>query len=182
MTRPHMSDAETWRPVPGFEGAYEVSDLGRVRSLDRMIDQSAKSGKVYTKLIKGKMLRPGRMKSGHLSVVLGRAAGSHCVHALVLLAFKGPPAPGQETRHLNGLEWDNRLVNLAYGTRSENTADKKDHKGTKNYILDTPKIKEIKAALKHPYPGIGRNLAERYGVAESTISAIKHGHLHALTS
>lgn len=174
--------SEEWRPVPGFEGSYEVSNLGRVRSLDRLVQHAACTRHAaYSHIRRGIVLRPGPTKSGHLTVMLGRDGGTRFVHALVLLAFIGPPPPGLETRHLNGNEQDNRLSNLAYGTRGENTKDKKDHKGAVTYKLNTPRIKEIKARLARPYLGIGRDLAQEFGVAQSTISAIRRGRLHALT-
>ena len=173
---------EQWRPIPGFEGAYEVSNLGRVRSLDRVIDHAPSSGRAgYQHIRRGKVLRPGRTKSGHLTVVLGREAGSRFVHSLVLLAFVGPMPQGQECRHLNGEEWDNRLANLEYATRSINSCDKKDHKGAVNYTLTSADVRKIRAELAHPYNGVGQVLARRFGVAASTISAIKTGVLHART-
>ena len=99
---------ETWKAVPGYEGRYEVSDQGRVRSFRRSKQ--------------GRELRPGRMPAGHVSVALGRG-NSRCVHELVLLAFVGFPPPNHECRHLNGIPSDNRLENLCWGTRSENILD-----------------------------------------------------------
>jgi hypothetical protein len=84
---------------------YEVSDQGRVKS--------------YRRYPEGRLLRPGCMSGGHVSVSLGRK-NSLCVHALVLLAFVGPPPEKHECRHLNGNPSDNRLENLRWGTRSEN--------------------------------------------------------------
>lgn len=98
---------ETWCPIPGHEG-YEVSTLGQVRSGSR----------VLTQFLRGK-------KPGYLSVYLG--GGSQFVHRLVLLAFRGEPQEGEETRHLNGDQYDNRLENLAWGTRSENALDRVRH-------------------------------------------------------
>lgn len=111
---------EEWRPVVGFEGLYEVSDQGRVRSAPRP-------------KTRGGLLRPGGHRSGHLHVVLSRA-GRVCtrqVHRLVLEAFTGPCPEGQECRHLNGDPADNRHVNLCWGTRSENVQDMIRH-GTHN--------------------------------------------------
>jgi len=99
---------EIWKAVPGYEGKYEVSNLGRVNS--------------FVKYKAGLILKPGRMPSGHLSVALGRGH-SRCVHELVLLAFIGAPLPKHECRHLNGNPADNRLENLKWGTRSENILD-----------------------------------------------------------
>jgi hypothetical protein len=113
---------EVWKPVPGYEGLYEVSDQGRVRSLDRDVTQTSRRGALYTLRKKGKLLRPGRMPSGHLSVALGRG-NSQCVHRLVLLAFVGPAPDKHECCHNNGNPADNRLENLRWGTRSENIKD-----------------------------------------------------------
>lgn len=83
-----MQSTEKWVPVPGYVGAYEVSDLGRVRSLPRVGPRRS---------FEGRVLRPGRStQSGHMSVVLsvGGAKKSHNVHAIVMLAFVGEPPGG----------------------------------------------------------------------------------------
>jgi hypothetical protein len=99
---------EVWKLVPEYDGKYEVSDQGRVRSFQRYLQ--------------GRILRPGRMPSGHLSVALGRG-NSQCVHKLVLLAFVGAAPERHECLHINGIPDDNRLSNLRWGTRSENMKD-----------------------------------------------------------
>lgn len=98
---------ESWRPVPGFEALYLVSDLGRVRS--------ARSGRVLV----GDGTR-------HLRVTLSRAGRTTrlLVHRLVLEAFVGPCPPGMESLHENDIGADNRLANLRWGTRSENELEK----------------------------------------------------------
>ena len=103
---------EIWKPIPGYEGKYEVSDQGRIRSFRRNP--------------KGYLLKPGRMPEGHLSVSLGRK-NSQCVHKLVLLAFVGLAPDGHECCHNNGNPADNRLENLRWGTRSENIKDAVKH-------------------------------------------------------
>jgi HNH endonuclease/NUMOD4 motif len=107
---------EVWCDVPGQEGCYQVSDHGRIRSVDRQITE--KTGRV--KNSRGRILRPAAGASGHLSVVLGRSVGSKQVHALVMLTFKGPYPLGQEVLHLDHNPGNNRFSNLRYGTRSEN--------------------------------------------------------------
>jgi len=109
---------ENWKPIPGYEGRYEVSDQGNVKSFRRSLD--------------GYILRPGRMPGGHLSVALGRL-NSQCVHKLVLLAFVGPAPVHCECLHQNGIPSDNRLVNLRWGTRSENMKDAYAH-GARNMV------------------------------------------------
>jgi HNH endonuclease/NUMOD4 motif len=110
---------ETWRPVPGFEGLYEVSNFGRVRSLGRPSRNGIRS-------FSPRMLRPGPSNYGHLSVVLGRR-NTRMVHQLVLQAFVGSRPLGMEVRHLDGDPTNNRLENLCWGTRTENIHDAMRH-------------------------------------------------------
>lgn len=117
--------AERWAQVVGYEGLYEVSDQGRVRSLDRTY---VRRGGTKSETRKGRVLVQNSTGSHYLKVGLLKG---HCeqktflVHALVLQAFRGPrPEGGEHTRHLNGDYHDNRLCNLVYGTREENMNDK----------------------------------------------------------
>lgn len=114
---------ETWKPIPGFEGAYEVSNLGRVRSVDREWFQVGRGGKPYLHRKTGRILRAAKCSVGYYTVVLGRRAGSFPVHTLVALAFIGPRPERHDVRHLNDVRDDNRSINLAYGTRAENMQD-----------------------------------------------------------
>lgn len=102
--------SELWRPVVGHEHKYQVSDLGRVRSIDFWDGR---------RNVKGKVLSVIDTRSGHVNVSIG-ANNKQLVHRLVLAAFIGPPPEGCEVLHLNHVPWDNRLSNLKYGTRSEN--------------------------------------------------------------
>lgn len=117
---------EQWKAVPGYEGWYEVSDHGRVRSLDRWVHQTNQSGP-YRRRLKGQMLRP--CPKSYYPNVLIRGAGkkprSMRLHVLVLLAFVGPrPEWAVEIRHLDGDPRNNHLENLKYGTQSENALDR----------------------------------------------------------
>ena len=110
---------EEWRDIPGFKGRYQVSNKGRVRSLDRYVRCGFEGkGRRFTK---GRLLKPGATTSGHLTVALGKG-NSVAVHRLVLLAFIGKPKQKQEALHLNHRPADNRVTNLRWGTRSENIA------------------------------------------------------------
>lgn len=106
---------ENWRAIPGFEGSYEVSDLGRVRSIARVIQRENNTPRRVPECV----LKPGVLLSGHQYVFLGQKA-RWAVHRLVLHVFIGPVPAGCEVLHLNHNPKDNRLVNLRYGTRSEN--------------------------------------------------------------
>jgi hypothetical protein len=114
--------AERWLAAPGYVGSYEVSDQGRVRSIDRTI--VCKNGVV--KPIKGRVLSPG-VRGGYAQVNLARDAKDHKmhdIHWLVLAAFVGPRPEGQWVRHLNDNPIDNWLDNLEYGTPAQNAEDR----------------------------------------------------------
>jgi hypothetical protein len=165
---------EVWKNIPGYEGQYQVSTLGNVRSLDRVITCEGKVKGKYTSLRKGKLLRPGRSISGHLTTALGRN-NSRCVHELVLLAFVGPAPVKHECRHLNGNPADNRLENLKWGTRSENIKDKTAHGLSKLKPLD---VAFIKKSLINAPRGTQAKLARQFNVTEGTIWEIKKGRTH----
>jgi len=119
--------AENWLPIPGHEGYYEVSDQGRVRSLDRII-----TTKLGARLpLKGQVLKaklmPGR--SRRWQVQLSRT-GHHryvYVHTLVLEAFVGARPTGMECCHNDGNGDNNALQNLRWDTHSSNEYDRARH-------------------------------------------------------
>ena len=170
---------EQWRDIPGFEGAYQVSDLGRVRSLDRRVRHS--EGR-HMYFLRGRILHPSLTPKGYFQVNLGRAKKMK-VHAPVMLTFIGPYPKGLEIRHLNGIPGDNRLVNLEYGTRSRNALDVKWHGGRTNTRLTPQDVLDIKRRLG---PRIGSRmawgrsatLARKYGVSSCAILDIWHGRSH----
>lgn len=113
---------EEWRPVVGFEGSYEVSDLGRVRSVTRVVINI--DGVVQT--FHGKMLKPWSAKcGGYRTVSMRRDRRTYraLVNNLVLEAFDTARPNGTVCRHLDGNPQNNRLDNLAWGTQSENLHD-----------------------------------------------------------
>lgn len=115
---------ETWKPVVEWEGFYEVSDQGNVRSVNRTIRYS--DGRVKRHM--GRVLRPGTSKTGrdrYLRVGLcrGSAMSMYKVHILVATAFHGPRPNVGVCRHLNDDVNDNRATNLAWGTSSDNQQD-----------------------------------------------------------
>lgn len=149
-------DAEQWRPVSGYVGSYEVSSLGRVRSLDRRIE--CRNGSSFRR--RGVLLNPSEhTPGGYRQVKLPNVESSNAsaqrtafVHALVLTAFVGPrPGPEIEARHLNGIRSDNRLANLTWGTASENAYDRVRHGTHPNanktecdwgHVLESPNLYE----------------------------------------
>jgi hypothetical protein len=161
---------ERWLPVVGYEGYYEVSDQGRVRSVERYI----KGGHGCRALRKSKTLRL-YSQNGYLYAELSRSGKSkrYAVHRLVLLAFIGPRPDDLCARHLNGQREDNTLANLDYGSYRQNSNDRYAH-GTASPQLNTDQVTEIRLLAT---TGTDRHsLARQYGVSPMTISLIKGGH------
>lgn len=117
---------EEWRPVIGWEGLYEVSDLGRVRSLPRRVIGGGYGGEAIRG---GRMLNPIVDTGDYRFVALSNGGKRKLsVHSLVAAAFIGPrPTPKHEVRHLDGDPSNNTLANLAYGTGAENWDDRRRH-------------------------------------------------------
>ena len=110
---------EEWRPVVGWEGYYEVSDQGRVRSLNRTIVTS-KGPRSYA----GRIIR-ARLSKGYPVVTMTRPGQrkSAKIHTLVLEAFVGSRPTGKSACHNNGIPTDNRVENLRWDTHTENMRD-----------------------------------------------------------
>jgi hypothetical protein len=110
---------EEWLPIKGLEGRYEVSNQGRVRSLDAFVRSVSKKGKEFLRPLKGRILAAADSK-GYLLVNLPTAAGKHKVakvHFLVAQAFvKGK---GVNVNHKNGVKNDNYWENLEWSTPLE---------------------------------------------------------------
>lgn len=192
-----MELRERWRWVVGHEGQYQVSNLGRVRSVDREVwveSYRTTSGLVREgslRKFKGQLLRPGPQQSGHVSVAIGKG-NSRQVHQLVLEAFRGPCPEGHEGLHKNHNPGDNRLSNLKWGTRSENilmdyaAGVRKVHPNFVNATRNVPKgeanvnaklteggVREIRNLVKQGQDY--KAIASRYGVSGTAIRHIAIG-------
>lgn len=145
--------SELWLPVVGYEGLYEISNLGRVRSMPRTVPCAA--GKKF-RVSPGKILKQANTKP-YLMVPLS-ANGVHAqklVHRLVLEAFAGPCPNGFQACHFNGNAIDNRIGNLRWDSPTRNHADNKrngvtpigeSHHAAKLSVLAVRKAREMHAA------------------------------------
>ena len=112
-------DIEVWRPVLGYEGLYEVSDFGRVKSLH------------YNNTKKEQILKTARKGAGYIKVALHKKGKRQEIylHRLVYESFKGKIPSGLTVDHINAIKEDNRLVNLQLLTHADNI--RKAHLGRK---------------------------------------------------
>lgn len=117
---------EIWKDVVGYEGIYEVSNLGNIRSLDRQMLVNRKNGSYYLPL-PGKLLKPQKLRHGYVGVWLykdanqnGRNGKLKSIHRIVAEAFCEKPDGKDEVNHINEIKDDNRAENLEWCDRIEN--------------------------------------------------------------
>ena len=113
-----MNGSEEWRDIKGYEGIYQISDCGRVKSLERIVPW----GKGI-RHIKEKFLRVKKKKSGYLFYCLYSGNGTvkyEHAHRLVAQAFIPNPLQKKDVNHIDGNKSNNCVDNLEWATRSEN--------------------------------------------------------------
>lgn len=171
-----MSNECRWLPIPGWEGFYEVSDSGRVRSLPR---PAIKRRRVYG----GQEVKPAISPNDYLYVMLHRPQQTkqnrRYVHRLVLQAFVGPCPDGMQAAHGNGIRSDNRLANLRWTSIKDNHADKRTH-GTmvRGEMAPRSRFTEQCVRRMHDMRACGANqkdIGTWFGTTQSIVSAILRG-------
>jgi hypothetical protein len=169
---------EIWEDIPGYEGRYQVSSLGRIKSLEReFIRHDWRTGLPTLVSVRERILKAGRFnRLGHFSVFLRDEKHPNGigvpVHKIVMLTFVGEPPVGTEVLHINSNPVDNQLTNLRYGTRSENQIDRYRFAGG-GLKLSTDDVIEIRKQLERGRQQ--RQIAKQFGVSDTTIYYIKSG-------
>ena len=170
---------QVWKPVVGYEGLYEVSSLGTVRSVARDVPHGSGGGR---RRLQSRELRPYAVKKGHgyfawhVSLSRRGCVSKRRVSHLVLEAFDRPRGPGEVARHLDGDPSNDSWANLAWGTQADNGADMVRH-GTSprgerngNARLSRSAVQRIReeaaAGANHA------ELAELYHVSRRTIRRV----------
>ncbi len=170
-----MTEQETWLPVPGFEESYQVSNLGRVRSLDRVT--RTRAGVPIRR--KGRIMALTVHSHGYLHVRLSReSVVTTClVHRLVAAAFIESPIPrGMDVCHSDGVRTNNALSNLRIDSHAENQRDKVNHGtsycGSNHWRakLTDQQVLSIRSDVRRH-----ADIAADHGISASTISLVKSG-------
>lgn len=167
---------EVWKPVVGYEGKYEVSNLGRVRSLKRINADGRTVNARIRKQFKGARYR---------TLLLYRGDGTRqtkLVHRLVARAFLGPCPESHQVNHKNGKKHDNRAENLEYVTQSQNTQHAYDELGAigprgetqGQSKLTTTDVIEIKRLLAFT-DLTQREIGVRFGITRGAVGRIFRG-------
>lgn len=172
---------EIWKAIPGHEGWYEASTLGRIRSLDRSIPVQNSRTRPYLIRVAGKVLKSTvHPVQGYRHVTLWSSGSQHTskVSTLIALTFLGPRPAGKHVCHDDGVRTNDRLSNLYYGTPVENAEDKRRH-GThrqgesipwaKLTRSDVIEIRRLRGQLSQA------KLAKRFGVGQVQIGRIQRG-------
>jgi len=162
---------EVWKSIKDYPN-YEISNLGRVKSLQRFVNHYH-GGKA---LKKEKILNPNKCIFGYYSVTLfdGYKYKMYKIHRLVGINFILNSLNKKEINHINGIKTDNRLENLEWCTRSENTIhsyktglQKINKKVSENQLIEIKKIlnKDI----------LQKDIALKFNLSQTIISKIKLG-------
>lgn len=166
---------EIWKDVVGYEGLYQVSNLGRVRSLTKWIQSK---GLKSSHLKSGVILTPQKTNLGYLRVglYLNKKYKPHLIHRLMAIVFITNHLNKPQVNHINGIKSDNRLENLEWCTASENRIHshvmglQKPKCGEENHYakLTNKDVLAIRSGKKRGY-----EYAKKYGVSGGTISLIR---------
>jgi hypothetical protein len=165
---------EIWKDIKGYEGYYQVSNLGRVKSLNRYVKYPNGS----LRLFKEKILCQYIMSNGYYTVCLAQVKKKvHLVHRLICKTFLKNTEEKRTVNHINGIKTDNNLMNLEWCSYSENQKHAhrlglSDTKGEKNAAskLTEQQAKEI----KYGHKGLTQTeIAKIYGIDRRTVSNIR---------
>ena len=174
-------EEEIWKDIEGYEGSYQVSNLGRVRSLDRIIHYLSCYGKPSQRLAEGKLIRPGISHDNYMSVALtfNGVSKSFSVHRLVASAFIPNPNNLPQVNHkdenpannrADNLEWCTAKYNSNYGTRLQKLSESK--KGMKHCPESIQHMKEAKRGSKNPMYGRTQSVETRSKI-QNALKGIK---------
>jgi len=161
---------EIWRPIPGFEGYYEVSNLGQVKSLAR----KDRLGRSYPE----KMLKLDCSAKYPMVVVWkNNKKKTKRVHSIVLLAFEGPRPMGLVSRHFPDQRTSNNyIINLSYSTHEINQADRIANE-TYHVWKKLPWTKLTEEQVSQIFHATGKKteIAKRFNISLRQVWRIKRG-------
>lgn len=179
-------NAEVWEPVRGYEGVYEVSNLGRVRRLAKTV--ACGLGGKYLRTLPATILRPQMTRNGYLKVNLcaGGVSENRLVHRLVAEHHLPPPEGDRsQVNHIDLCKTNNRVSNLEWSTHRENIAHARGagrldavRNPNRRIKLSPEDIAAIRASAAAG--ALQRDIGARHGVQQSTVSKIVLGRRWAI--
>lgn len=164
----------TWKPVVGYEGLYEVSSDGQVRSLT-MPTTAGRVNRKNPKVLKAR----SRNNNGYLCISLYEDKGkvsTKFIHSLMAEAFIGPRPVGYQCLHIDGNQNNLSIENLRWGTASENQQDRVRHgtdiRSTKHPLAKLTDLECVEIKRRRLLGERGVDLAKEYKVTPSMISRL----------
>ena len=144
------AEFELWKDVEGFEGYYQVSTWGNVRSLDRWVNSKSKLNKPYKSLYKGKMLKGSPDKDGYLLVHFRKDGKEFAFkkHRLVAEAFIPNPENKSQVNHIDEDKTNNYVWNLNWMTCKENINHGTHNNRSAESRINHPKISKPVIAIE----------------------------------
>lgn len=163
-----LTAAEQWLDIPGFDGMYQASDLGRIRSTRSKTQWSR--WKNYA----GQVLKQNGRRYLQVSLQRDATERNYHVHGLVALAFHGECPAGMQVCHGDGNRLNNAATNLRYDSVAANHGDKRKH-GTvlSGHRHPNSRLTEEGEALIVVEAGSISAIARKYGVSRDLVRSIK---------
>ena len=162
-------EKEIWKDVPGYEGLYQVSSFGRVRSLDRMVW----GGKAYY-FKEGQIQKLQNNGNGYMYKQLKHegTGKNFYIHRLVMMTFVGDRPKNMVICHIDGDKTNNRLDNLRYDTYSENNIDQFRHSDKRGKLSNSDVLK-VREMCREGYQT--KEISEFFNVGKWVVQNIKNG-------
>ena len=144
-----QNQVEIWKDIVGYEGLYQVSNLGRVKSLKRIAVRTSKKGVKTNQLVKEAIKKAVPDKDGYEKVCIWKNGKSvnFFVHRLVAIAFIPNPENKPQVNHINGIKSDNRVENLDWCTNQENENHKIHVLGKISTPLNLKNVEKVNTAI-----------------------------------
>lgn len=172
---------ETWKDIEGYEGIYQVSDMGRIKSMAR-----EKRNKWGTFMVGEMIMKPIIDRNGYRTIRLAKEGKQKAafIHRLVLSAFVRSPGVGDDCNHKDGDKGNNSLSNLEWVSRSQNVAHAERFglayhptgEGSHNAKFTNEQVERIRGEYEFGVRGKGTCvLAKKYGVSTRTMRRILLG-------
>ena len=160
-----MSNEEIWKDIEGYEGYYQVSNQGRIRSLDRIVEHPTNGARE----INGELRKLKIHQSGyyHLGLTKDGKTKYRLVHRMVAQAFIPNPETKPQVNHIDGVKKNNNVSNLEWATHKENTMH-----AVKNKLIKTKLSEKDVLEIRRRYNEGGvatKKLAEEYSVTHWAI-------------
>lgn len=165
---------ELWKDIPNYEGLYQASNMGNIRSLDKIVP---KWNKPYKRKIKGRVLKKHKANGGYNVVALHKNKNqkTYKVSRLIGITWKDNPDNKPEINHKNSIRTDDRAENIEWCTRSENVKHSYDkgnanQKGEKNAYSKLTKKKVLSIRDKYDSGKYSQiELSDMFNISKTTI-------------